>query len=295
LKIIECVPNFSEGRDPDKVRMIAETVRTVPHVRLLDYSLDPDHHRSVLTFIGEPAEVVRGALAVGAKALELIDIRKHQGVHPRIGAVDVVPFVPLGDAAMPDAIKAAHEFGRCFSERHNIPVYFYGEAALDAARRELPNIRRGGIEGLRERIASPGWSPDAGPAACHDQGGAVAVGARMPLVAYNVNLQSNDLNLARRIAGAIRESGGGFRQVKAIGLWLKSRGIVQVSMNLTDYRVTSIQAVFDRVRKEALKAGVNILESELIGLAPAAAINEATARHVLLRDYSEKKIIETYL
>ncbi len=295
MKIIECVPNFSEGRDPEKVKKIAGAVRTVPGVRLLDFSFDSDHHRSVLTFIGEPEPVLKAAMAAGAKALEIIDIRQHSGVHPRIGAVDVVPFVPLGDADMADAVNLAHQFGNLFGERFCVPVYFYGAAAIDAGRCELSQIRRGGIEGLKNRIQENGWLPDAGPAVCHEQGGAVAVGARMPLVAYNINLDSGDLDLARRIARSIRESDGGLRCVKALGLFLKSRGIAQVSMNLTNYRETSIKTVFDRVQIETAKAGVAILESELIGLAPAAALDEETARHVRLTDYSEKKIIETYL
>ncbi|MDD5167339.1 MAG: glutamate formimidoyltransferase [Syntrophales bacterium] len=295
MKIIECVPNFSEGRDPRKVEKIAGAVRTVSGVKLLDFSFDPDHHRSVLTFIGEPDAVIQGALAAGEKALELIDIRLHSGVHPRIGAIDVVPFIPLGDAQMDDAISAAHRFGRLFGERFSIPVYFYGDAALDAGRRELPDIRRGGIEALRERIRETCWCPDVGPAVCHESAGAVAVGARMPLLAFNINLKSGDLDLARRIARSVRESGGGFRNVKALGLFLKSRGLAQVSMNLTDYRETSIRSVYDRVQAEASKAGVELLESELIGLSPAAALDEETARHVRLRDFSDKRIIETYL
>ena len=295
MKIIECVPNFSEGRDPEKVALVAAAVRAVPGIRLLDYSFDPDHHRSVLTFIGEAGPVIQGALAAGEKALELIDIREHSGVHPRIGAVDVVPFVPLGDAVMADAIAAAHEFGRLFGERFCIPIYFYGDAASDPGRRELSDIRRGSIEGLKERIGDHAWRPDVGPAACHERGGAAAVGARMPLVAYNINLDSGDLELARRIACSIREAGGGLPNVKALGLYLASLGVAQVSINLTDYRKTSIRTVFDRVHAEASAAGVEILESELIGLAPAAALDEETARHVRLRDFSEKKIIETYL
>lgn len=295
MKIIECVPNFSEGRDTAKVAAIAEAVRAVSGVRLLDYSLDSDHHRSVLTFLGDADAVVRAALAAGEKALEIIDLKDHTGVHPRIGAVDVVPFVPLGDARMADAVEAAHRFGRLFGERFTIPVFFYGEAALSPERRELSDIRRGGIEGLRERITDVCWCPDAGPAVCHERGGAVAVGARMPLVAYNINLQSGDIALARQIARSIRTADGGLPSVKALGLYLASRGIVQVSMNLTDYRQTSMRTVFDCVRSAAAAAGVAVLESELIGLAPAAALDETTARHILLKDFSAQRIIETYL
>lgn len=295
MKIIECVPNFSEGRDMGKVAAIADAVRAVSGVRLLDYSLDRDHHRSVLTFIGEADPIIRGALAAAETALEKIDIREHAGVHPRIGAVDVVPFVPLGDAGMNDAVTTAHRFGKLYGEQFSVPVFFYGEAALRPERRELSDIRRGGIEGLRERIADACWHPDAGPAVCHERGGAVAVGARMPLVAYNINLKSGDIDLARRIARSIRTSGGGLPCVKALGLFLASRGIVQVSMNLTDYRQTSMRNVFDRVRAEAGAAGVAVQESELIGLAPAAALDGETARHIQLKDFSQQRILESYL
>ncbi|MDQ5986391.1 MAG: Glutamate formimidoyltransferase [Syntrophus sp. SKADARSKE-3] len=295
MKIIECVPNFSEGRDPDKVERIADAVRSRAGVRLLDVNLDTDHHRSVLTFLGEAEAVIQAALAAGEVALSLIDISCHEGVHPRIGAIDVVPFVPLGDAGMDDAVCAAHRFGSLFSERFGVPVYYYGEAALERTRCELSDIRRGGIEGLKDRIGSTGWYPDAGPTVCHEQGGAVAVGARMPLVAYNINLDSDDLDLAKAIARSIRESSGGLPYVKALGLFLNSRNIAQVSMNLTNFRETSIRTVFDRVQSEAAAAGVSVLESELIGLAPRAALDEETARHIRLNGFSDKKIIETYL
>ena len=295
MKIIECVPNFSEGRNPDKVEQIASAVRAIAGVKLLDFSFDTDHHRSVLTFLGEAEPVIQAALAAGETALALIDLREHNGVHPRIGAMDVVPFIPLGDAGMADAVGAAHRFGKLFADRFSIPVYYYGDATLGGKQRELPEIRRGGIEALRGRICESCWRPDAGPGVCHESGGAVAVGARMPLVAYNINLQSADLDLARRIAKSIRTSGGGLPQVKALGLFLESRGLVQVSMNLTDYRQTSIREAFDRVQAEAAEAGVRVLESELIGLAPAAALDEQTARHILLPGFSGKKIIETYL
>ncbi|HON22693.1 MAG TPA: glutamate formimidoyltransferase, partial [Syntrophales bacterium] len=209
MKILECVPNFSEGRDPDKVRAVAAAVTAVPGVRLLDCSWDADHNRSVLTFLGAPADVCRAALAAAGKALEIIDLGRHDGVHPRIGAVDVVPFVPLGDAEMADAVFWAHHFGTDLAARHHVPVFFYGEAALNPACRELSEIRRGGLPGLMARLREGSWLPDAGPRTCVESIGATAVGARMPLLAYNINLKTPDIALAKRIAGKIREAGGG--------------------------------------------------------------------------------------
>lgn len=294
-KIVECVPNFSEGRDLGKIKAIVAAVSAVPGVSLLDYSLDRDHHRSVITFLGEPECVYEAALAAGSKALELIDLKCHDGVHPRIGAVDVVPFIPLEGAEMSDAVACAHRFGRTFAARHGVPVFFYGDAAKNEPGRELPKIRRGGLPGLIKRMAAGKFKPDEGPGFCPDRSGAVAVGARMPLIAYNINLNSSDVGLAKRIAGAIRESGGGLPCVRAIGVFLKSRNLAQVSMNLTNFQVTSIREVFESVRKEANLAGVDILESELIGLAPRAALDDDTAAYVHLTGFSAQRIIETHL
>jgi glutamate formiminotransferase len=295
IKIIECVPNFSEGRDPEKIKAIAAAASAVSGVRLLDYSWDRDHHRSVITFLGEPEYVYEAALAAGNKALELIDLRCHDGVHPRIGAVDVVPFVPLEGAKMSDAVACAHRFGRTFAARHGTPVFFYGEAAKNEITRELPKIRSGGLPGLIKRLRAGECQPDEGPSVCLDRSGAVAVGARMPLIAYNINLDSSDVGLAKRIAGMIRESNGGLPSVRAIGVLLKSRNLAQVSMNLTNFEVTSIRKVFERVRKEADIEGVNILESELIGLVPRAALDEETAAYIRLLGFSAQRIIETHL
>ena len=295
VKIIECVPNFSEGRDPEKIKAIAAAASAVSGIKLLDYSWDSDHHRSVITFLGEPEYVYEAALAAGGKALELIDLRCHDGAHPRIGAVDVVPFVPLAGAAMSDAVACAHRFGREFAARYGTPVFFYGEAAKNEINRELPTIRSGGLPGLIKRLRAGGCQPDEGPRVCPDRSGAVAVGARMPLIAYNINLDSSDVGLAKRIAGMIRESNGGLPCVRAIGVLLKSRNLAQVSMNLTNFEVTSIRKVFESIRKEADMAGVDILESELIGLSPRAALDEETAAYVRLNGFSEQMIIETHL
>ena len=295
MKILECVPNFSEGRDRKKIDAIADTLQKVGGVRLLDICTDPDHNRTVFTFIGSPEDIERGAAAACDRALEVIDMREQQGVHPRIGAVDVVPFIPLKNAVMADAVATAHRFGRAFAQRNGLPVYFYGEAALVEERRELPHIRKGGYESLRKRMEDSRWAPDAGPHALNERSGATAVGARDFLVAYNINLASADLEVARKIASTIRFSSGGMRHVKAIGVPLKSRGIVQVSMNLTNFRETPVKTVFDRVKAEASRCGVQVLESELIGLIPEEALMNVTPQYLMLRDFSEDRIIERHL
>ncbi len=295
MKIIECVPNFSEGRDKEKVASIVEAASGVNGVKILDFSMDSDHNRSVLTFIGTPEAVERGAAAACDRALALIDMRKHSGVHPRIGAVDVVPFVPIRDVNMKEAVEIAHSFGRAFGERNNIPVYFYAEAALDQKRKELSHIRRGGYEGLSETIKDPSWVPDAGPAVFSPRGGAVSVGARNPLIAFNINLATDDLGVAKDIAKSIRYSSGGLKYVKAIGVPLKSRNIVQVSMNLTNYKETSLRKVFDTVREKSFEYDVDILESELIGLIPEAALENVTVDYLKLAVFSSDRIIETHL
>jgi len=295
MKIIECVPNVSEGRDRLKVDAVAELISRSPGVKLLDVCMDGDHHRTVFTFVGGPEDVVRAALTGLSAALDRIDMREHRGVHPRIGAVDVVPFVPLKGAAMKDAVEAARRFGRAFGERNAVPVYFYGEAATRPERRELPDIRRGGYEGLKERMMDPLWKPDAGPAVFHPASGAAAVGARQPLIAFNVNLRTDDLGVAREIARRVRFSTGGLKHVRAIGVPLKSRNIVQVSMNLTDFRETPVSAAFDAVKKEASEHGVEILESELVGLIPEAALEGLSAADLRLTNFREECIIETHL
>ncbi len=294
MKIIECVPNFSEGRDRKKGQALADAAAAVEGIKLLDFCMDEDHHRSVLTFIGPPGAVKDACLAACRKALEIIDMCEHTGLHPRIGAVDVVPFIPLGDADMSDAVRIAHDFGREFSEQFQIPVYFYGEAALVPWRGELSQIRKGGYEALRERLKDPEWHPDAGPNLFNECAGATAVGARLPLIAFNINLKSDNLQLARDIAGMIRHSGGGLPHVKAIGLLLKSRRVAQVSMNLTDYRVTSLRTVFDRVQEAAGRRDTDILESELIGLIPGAALADVTADYLKLKEFSNRKILESH-
>jgi glutamate formiminotransferase len=234
-------------------------------------------------------------MAACEMAIDLIDMREHRGVHPRIGAVDVVPFVPLKGATMKNAVDAAHLFGRAFGKTKKIPVYFYGEAALDPSRRELPDVRKGEYEALKTRFDNPLWLPDAGPARFNPRSGAVAVGAREPLIAFNINLATDNLQAAKEIACSIRQSSGGLQHVKAIGVLLKSRNIAQVSMNLTNYKVTPLRTVFDAVKEEASRRGVEILESELVGLIPEDALEGVTAEYLQLEKFCAECIIETHL
>jgi glutamate formiminotransferase / 5-formyltetrahydrofolate cyclo-ligase len=295
MKVIECVPNISEGCDRKKIDRIAEAVSRVDGVKLLNVCVDCDHNRTVLTFIGEPEDVLEGATVACEKAIDLIDMRKHKGVHPRIGAVDVVPFVPLKGSTMKDAVDLAHRFGGALGEKRKIPIYFYGEAALDPKRRELADLRRGEYEALKTRFDDPLWMPDAGPARFDPRSGAVAVGARQPLIAYNINLATDNLQVAKGIACSIRQSSGGLPYVKAIGVPLASRSIVQVSMNLTNYKVTPPRKVFDAVKEKAAACGVAILESELVGLIPEEALEGISAEYLQLSNFCAECIIETHL
>src|SRR5215471_6981087 len=274
-KVIECIPNVSEGRRADVVESMAAAVRGVAGVRLLDYSSDPSHNRSVFTFAGDAAGVTAAVLAVYGRAIPAIDLRTHKGEHPRLGAVDVVPFVPIEGVTMSDCVALARQVGAAIAERFRVPVYLYEEASSNPARKNLEDIRRGEFEGLAAKMAAPGWTPDFGPAVPHPSAGATVVGARMPLIAYNINLATDRIEVAKKIAAAIRHSSGGFRYVKAAGFTLENRGIVQVSMNLTNFEKTPIFRVFEVVKREAARYGVAILESEIVGLVPSAALNAA--------------------
>jgi glutamate formiminotransferase len=295
VPLIESVPNVSEGRRRDVIESMARAIRAVNGVRLLDCSSDPSHNRSVFTLVGDRSSVEAAILALFDRAVADLDLRTHRGEHPRIGVVDVVPFVPLEAATMADCVALARKVGAAVADRFRVPVYLYEEAAADPARRRLEDIRRGGFEGLAARMASPGWAPDFGPSAPHPSAGASAVGARMPLVAYNVNLDTDRLDVAKAIAAAIRESGGGLRFVKALGLRLDARGIVQVSMNLTNYEATPIHRVFDAVKREASRHGVHVLESEIVGLVPSAALSAAAAHDLQLVGFTPDKVLENRL
>ncbi len=293
--MIEAIPNVSEGRRRDVVGILEHTLRQAPGVRLLDHSSDPSHNRSVFTFAGEAESIEAATLALVGRALELIDMRQHRGVHPRLGAVDVVPFVPLHGASMAECVALARRVGATVAERFGVPVFLYEEAATSAARRRLEDIRRGEFEGLSTKLADPAWRPDFGPGAPHPTAGAIVVGARRPLIAFNVNLASARLDVARQVASAIRERSGGLPCVKALGLALPERGIVQVSMNLTDHERTPPIAAFEAVRREAARHGVRVLESELIGLIPRAALAGITAEDLRLTGFTDDRILEVRL
>jgi glutamate formiminotransferase len=295
MSLIECVPNVSEGRRSAVVDSLAADIRSAPGVRLLDYSADPSHNRSVFTMVGSADALEHGVLALVARAVQLIDLRTHRGEHPRLGAVDVVPFIPLSGTPMADCVAIARQVGRSIADRFQVPVYLYEEASSNTARRHLEDIRRGQFERLAEKMARPEWTPDFGPMTPHPTAGVTVVGARRALVAYNVNLATDRLAVARRVAATVRESGGGLPGVKALGLPLVERGIVQVSMNLTNYERTPIEVVFDRVVAEAARAGVEVLESEIVGLVPAAALTGTTPSHLRLRGFSENQILENRL
>ena len=292
MSLIECVPNISEGRRIEVVEAIAEAIKAVPGVSLLDVSSDASHNRSVLTFVGNADHLQQAVVALFEAAVSRIDLRAHRGVHPRIGAVDVVPFVPFDAAEMPECVALARDTGAIIASRFGIPVYLYEEAVTDPARRQLEHLRRGQFEALAARLATEAWRPDFGPAAPHPTAGATAVGARRFLIAYNVNLATDRLDLAREIAAAVRSSSGGLPFVKAMGVRLAHRGIVQVSMNLTDYQRTSIPQAFEAVKREATRRGVEILDSEIVGLVPADALERVNLEELKIARPSIDRTIE---
>ena len=292
MAVIECIANVSEGRRPEIIAAMADAIRGVADVRLLDQSSDTSHNRSVFTFAGDRAAVEAAALALAERAVADIDLRTHRGEHPRLGAVDVVPFVPIEGVTMNDCVELARTVGREIAARFDIPVFLYEEASSNPARKNLEDIRRGEFEGLAAKMASPDWAPDFGPATPHPTAGAMVVGARMALIAYNINLASDRLEVAKKIAAAIRHSSGGFRYVKAAGFKLEDRGIVQVSMNLTNYEKTPIFRVFEAVKREAERYGVSILESEIVGLVPSAALNAAAQFYLQLAGFNPDQVLE---
>jgi glutamate formiminotransferase len=295
MNLIECVPNVSEGTQTAAVDALAAELRSLGGVALLDYSSDRSHNRSVFTLAGEARDLHDAVMIVANWAVSLIDLRTHRGEHPRIGALDVVPFVPLGDTPMAACVTLARAVGRDVAERFGVPVYLYEEASSSASRRRLEDIRRGQFEGLRSRMAEADWAPDFGPPWPHPTAGVTVVGARRPLVAYNVNLATKRIEVARRIASAIRERDGGLPGVKAMGVNLRERGIVQVSMNLTDFPRTPVRMVFDRIVEEAARDGVGVIESELVGLIPQAALAGTTPEHLRLTSFSDRQILEVQL
>ena len=291
-KIMECVPNFSEGRDLQKIDKIVAPFRSKQGVKLLDYSNDEDHNRLVVTVVGEPEPLRDAVLEAIGVAVELIDLNHHQGQHPRMGAVDVVPFIPIRGVTMEEAVALSKEVGEEVARRYNLPVFLYEKSASAPHRENLAAVRKGEFEGMAEKIKLPEWHPDFGPAERHPTAGTVAIGARMPLVAYNINLNTPSLEIAHDIAKKIRFIGGGLRYCKAMGVELKDRGITQVSINMTDYNRTALYRAFELVRVEARRYGVSIVGSEIIGLVPMAALIDTASYYLGLENFSMEQVLE---
>jgi len=292
-ELVWCVPNFSEGRDQGVIDQIAAEVKAVEDVKFLGADPDPDHNRVVVSFVGTRAGVAEAAFRAVAKAAELIDLNHHRGEHPRMGAADVVPFVPVQGVTMDDCVHVAHDVGERIGKELGIPVFLYEKAASRPDRENLANVRKGQFEGLRDVIGKdPDREPDYGPNAIHPTAGAVAVGARMPLIAYNVNLGTTDVAIAKDIAKAVRHLSGGFRFVKAMGFEIKDRGIVQVSMNLVNYKASPIHRVQEAIRREAARYGVPVVGAEVVGLVPQEALVEAAKWYLQLEDFRSEQVLE---
>ena len=294
MRLIECVPNVSEGRDSAAIERIVGAVEGSPGVELLDWSADPDHNRAVLTYVGEPEAILAATQALCREAFAVIDMRNHEGAHPRMGAVDVIPFVPLSGVTNEEAVGLARRLGVWIGEQ-GVPVYYYQEAATRPERQSLPDVRRGEYEGLAARLTTPEGVPDAGPAQFNARSGASIVGVRFALIAFNVNLATDDLSIAKRIAEAVRFSGGGYRYVRAMGVALEAKGQVQVSTDILQYEKTPIHRVLETIRSEAARYGVAVTGCELVGLAPLAAFEEVIRHCLQLHDFSADQIIESRL
>ncbi len=296
MGLVECVPNFSEGRRKDVIDTIASAIRSTPGATLLDVESNPDHNRCVITFVGEPGPVKSAAMAGARKAVELIDLNHHKGEHPRMGAVDVVPFIPLAGVTMEECVSIAKSFGRELAEQLQVPVFLYEEAATDPGRRNLADVREGEFEGLREKIGKdPARKPDFGPEKVHLTAGATAVGAREILIAYNVNLGTSDLGIAKKVAHELRSKDGGLAYVKALGFELKEKGIVQVSMNLTNFRKSQVFKAYELVKLFAERYGVPVVGSEIVGLTPMDALVDTAEFYLRLENFSRDQVLERKL
>ncbi|WP_270474640.1 glutamate formimidoyltransferase [Clostridium cochlearium] len=293
-RLVECVPNFSEGKDKKIIETIVDEVRKIESVKLLDYSSDEDHNRSVVTMIGEPEDVKKAVLGLAKKAIELIDMTKHHGGHPRMGAVDVIPFTPVSDVTMDECVELANEVGKEIGSL-GVPVYLYEDAATKPERQNLAKVRKGQYEGFFEKIKEAEWKPDYGPQEMNAKSGCTAVGARVSLVAFNVNLGTDNLEVADAIAKKIRFIGGGLRFVKAIGLKLEERNIVQVSMNLVNYEKTAVYRAFEMVKMEAKRYGVSVLGSEVIGTVPMKALLDCAEYYLQIEKFDISQILEKRL
>jgi len=291
-KVIESVPNFSEGRRKDVVIEIVKQAEETENVWVFDWSMDHDHNRSVVTIVGDPEYVGEAIFKMAKKAVELIDLRHHTGGHPRMGAVDVIPFVPIKNSTEDECIELSKKVGKRIGEELQVPVYLYEKSAVNKERSNLSEIRKGQFEGFFEKIKSPQWKPDFGPNEVHPTAGVVAVGAREYLIAFNVNLGTQDLNVANKIARAVRYSSGGYRFVKAMGVDLKEKGIVQVSMNMTNYKKTPLFRVFETIKREAERYGVPVIGSEIVGMIPMDALVKTFKYYLGVDDLSDERVIE---
>ena len=294
-KWIESVPNFSEGRDLKKVERIVDSFRAKPGVKLLDFSTDPDHNRCVVTVLGQPEPLKRAMVEAIGTAVELIDMTRHEGQHPRIGCVDVIPFIPVRDCTIQEADQLAREIAQEAALLYGQPFYLYEKSATAPHRVDLANIRKGQFEGLAEKMKDPLWKPDFGPDTIHPTGGATAIGARMPLICFNINLDTPNVEIASAIAKTIRNMNGGFRYCKAMGVHLEDRNLAQVSMNLTDFTQSAMYRVFETVKMEARRYGVNVLGSEIVGLVPQQALLDCAAYYLQLEGFNGDQVLENRL
>ncbi len=295
-KLMECIPNISEGRRSELVNEFADIVRAVPGVTLIDYSSDASHNRSVFTFLGDPDQVMEAAFRFAKHAVEKIDLRVHEGEHPRMGAVDVIPFVPIRDMDMAECVERSKVLGERIARELDLPVFLYEESASAPHRKNLAAIRKGQFEGMAEKVLEDQWHPDFGGNRIHPSAGVVAVGARQPLIAFNINLDTPDVSIAKKIAKIIREKDGGFRAVKALGVMLEERNIAQVSINMCDYKQTPLYRVLEFVRFEAARYGVHVVGTEIIGLAPMMAFVDAADYYLQIEKFdAPKQVLECHL
>ena len=291
-KILECVPNFSEGRDLKKVEKIIDPFRETDGVKLLDYQTDEDHNRCVVSVVGEPEPLKKSVIASMGIAIDLIDMTAHTGQHPRMGAIDVVPFIPVKNTTVDEAVEVSKAVAQRVADTFGLPIFLYEQSASNPGRQNLATIRKGQFEGMADKIKDPDWKPDYGPAKIHPTAGVTAMGARMPLVAYNVNLGTGDIEIANQIAKRVRHISGGLRYCKGIGIELKDRGIVQVSLNMTDYTRTSLYRVFELIKIEAQRWGVNVIGSEVIGLVPMQALIDCAEYYLGIENFSMEQVLE---
>ena len=295
-KLVECVPNISEGRNTEVIEQIVDTVREVKGVVLLDYSSDPSHNRTVITFLGSPDGVMKAAVALAKKAAELIDLTKHVGEHPRMGAVDVIPFIPIKDVTMAECVELSKLVGERVYKEAKMPVFLYEQSATAPHRVNLAAIRKGQFEGMAKKVQEKEWEPDFGGRTIHPTAGVVAVGARMPLVAFNINLSTSDVEIANKISKIIRKSSGGLDCVKALGVMLEERNVAQVSINMTNFHVTPLYRVLELVKAEAARYGVHVIGTEIIGLAPMQALVDSAEYYLQIESFDfNKQVLENHI